>query len=490
MSPLLIVLTTIAAIAGAVYLLVTRLQIIGNIIALFFNGLLNIVTAIFDGIFTLLLRFAALIVTQIFAIFTGMVNGLWNQVRQIGTMVTTVAGNVVTFIQNAITFAWTELVSTWNTALTLLGEIITGFGNFFLDTFHQIGTVIDWLKGRWASLCSFATETYSAIVAALGRGDIEAAIQVIWATLKLIWVQGATSLLATWYWLVETLQLTWTTCVFRIAEILTTAWYGVQQFWTETVYTMSTLWTEFSNGIIAGWMRAEQAIAQGISWIMARIEGLDPNEMAMMIDENYQRQAQQRETEKTQRLNEIEKNRNQKTSSIQSEKEGTLANLKSDFENAAQKRYPEHDAKIVAQEQELAQARAAYQEAINRAKNPPQLEQSGEELLTNQLQRKIQEFSSGLRLGDRISVSGSFSAAAIQSMGVGSSMDRVAKATEKSEKHLEKLVNKNNKPGKPSPAKKDEPDNDNGDDLAVKELKQQTRYLRDISENGVVTRFT
>jgi hypothetical protein len=74
-------------------------------------------------------------------------------------------------------------------------------------------------------------------------------------------------------------------------------------------------------------------------------------------------------------------------------------------------------------------------------------------------------------------------------MGYGSSMDRVAKATEKSEKHLEKLVNKNDKPDKQPAKQQDEDEDYDGDDLAVRELKQQTRFLRDISDRGLSSLF-
>ncbi|GHT14356.1 hypothetical protein FACS1894170_11310 [Planctomycetales bacterium] len=181
-------------------------------------------------------------------------------------------------------------------------------------------------------------------------------------------------------------------------------------------------------------------------------------------------------------------------SSLKTEKEGTLGTLQSDFERNSASRRTDYDAKIAAQEKELQSAKNAYNEAINRAKNPVKVEGAEEpESLTDRLKSKVEEvvkgFNANTDLGSKVSVSGSFSAAAIQSMGVGSSMDRVAKATEKSEKHLEKLVNKNDKPEKQAAKKKDEDENTDGDDLAVRELKQQTRFLRDISERGLSSKF-
>jgi phage-related protein len=490
MSPLLVVLVTLSAAAAGIYGVLANLERIGSIIATILNGLVNIVATCFDLIFTLLLRFTAVVVTQIVTFFTWIASGLWSLLQQITGIVSAAVSNLVTSLNSSLMSVWNEMTRSVSAAFSLLQEVLSNFGTFFILVLDQIGIAVSWLRERFASLCNIAVESYNAIVAAMGRGDMEAALGVIWATLKLLWVQGATSLLATWYWLVETLQLSWTTCVFKIAEILTNAWFGVQEFWAETIYTMQTLWLEFSNEIISNWKRAEQAIAHGIGWILAQIEGLDPNEMANILDEDYQRQAQQREAQKTQQLNDIEKNRNRKSSSIQTEKEGTLANLKHDFEIAAQKRDPEHETKLAAQEAELAKAKDAYKDAINRAKNPPNPTGGEEESLGDKLKQKINDFSKNRPLENRISVSGSFSAAAIQSMGAGSTMDRVAKAAEKSEKHLEKMANKNEKAVKQSPEKKNnEPENESGDNLAVKELKQQTRYLRNISEQGLTPHF-
>jgi phage-related protein len=422
------------------------------------------------------------IVSSIFSTAVGIVRGV---VGGIGTMLS----GLVSFM----TGMWNGLVNIFVSVFETLGSIVSGFGNFFVGAFQNIRTSIGWLMDMFGSLCSIVTESFSTIVSVLGRGDIETAIQVIWATLKLIWVKGSTSLLSTWYWLTETLQSSWAICVFKVSELLTTAWFGVQQFWTETVYTMSTLWLEFSNNIISAWKTAEQTIAQGIGYIIAKIQGLDPNEMANIISDDYQRQSQQRENEKHQKLATIQQQHDTRTSALESEKQGTLSNLRHDFDNNAANRKTNYDAKIAAQEAELQATKNAYNEAINRAKNPKQEGIKESASLQDRLKSKAAEAIKGFKvntdLGSKISVSGSFSAAAIQSMGLGTSMDRVVKATEKSEKHLEKLVNKNDKPDKQPTIKKDQEDKIEDEDLTVRELKQQTRYLRDISEHSFSPKF-
>jgi hypothetical protein len=76
-------------------------------------------------------------------------------------------------------------------------------------------------------------------------------------------------------------------------------------------------------------------------------------------------------------------------------------------------------------------------------------------------------------------------------MGMGSVMDRVAKATEKSEKHLEKIANKESKTEIKNNTKKQMEQSNvyEGGVPIMKELQQQTRFLRDISERGSVQKF-
>ncbi|MDR3110407.1 MAG: phage tail tape measure protein [Planctomycetaceae bacterium] len=477
------------AVSGLVGLFATAAR---GIIATLFTIVQNI-PAIVAGI----VRFFAAVPGFILSAFRAVpqiIGGVFAAAFSIVRNVISGIGNVLSGVVSLMSGMWNGLTGVFSKVFETLGSIVSGFGNFFIGAFANVGTAVNWLREMFGSLCSFATETFGAITAALGRGDIEAAIQVIWASIKLIWVKGSTSLLSTWYWLTETLQTAWANCVFKIAELLTAAWFGVQEFWTETVYTMSTLWVEFSNGVVSAWKTAEQSIAQGIGYIIAKMQGLDPNEMANIISEDYNRQAQQRENEKSNALSSIQQQRDNKMSSLKTEKEGTLNALQSDFERNSENRRTDYDAKIAAQEAELQSAKNAYNEAINNAKNPVKPEGAEEpESLTDRLKAKVEETIKGFKantdLDSKVSVSGSFSAAAIQSMGYGSSMDRVAKATEKSEKHLEKLVNKNDKPDKQPTKQQDEDEDYDGDDLAVRELKQQTRFLRDISERGLSSKF-
>jgi hypothetical protein len=227
---------------------------------------------------------------------------------------------------------------------------------------------------------------------------------------------------------------------------------------------------------------------------MAKMQGLDPNEMANILSVDYRNQARDRENQKSQRLGEIQTNRDQRMGILEAEKQGTLDILKQDFEKSAGIRNAAYDAKLAAQEQELAAARAAYDAAIQRAKTPPPVPEGNEsESLGDQLKQKTEELMRGFHanFGNKVSVTGSFSAAEAATMGFGSTMDRVAKATEQSEKHLAKLAAKDTTTSGKVVTKKETSikDSASGEDPTVRELKLQTRYLRDLSEKGMGATF-
>ena len=256
---------------------------------------------------------------------------------------------------------------------------------------------------------------------------------------------------------------------------------------------MSTIWAEFSGGVVSAWKTAEKAVAKGIGYLMAQIQGIDFNELSQTIDEDYNRQSRQREAAKGQKLAEIQKSRDSQISSLESGKQGVLDILKSDFENNAGLRDAAWQAKLAAQQQELDAAKAAYDEAIQRARNPEISETSpagdGQtrpvfDQIKNQLEQVMQGFQAATDLESRISVTGSFSAAAVASMGAASTMDRVAKATEQSEKHLAKIADKEEKTKTDTTPKKEIHTDSDDNGQAVAELKIQTRLLRDLSTKG------
>ena len=511
MSPVIVVLLAVGAAACAAFFAVKSFLSFLPTIGTLFQKVIGVVGNCLASLVGVVISFGGYVAGKFLDCFLGIATGVASAFTQLGTVVFSAMKNVgsacataaqyaVSGIFTAFSAAWEWLTATFSSVFSTLSGIIATFGNWFVVAFSQLGTAVNWFGEQFKNLSSFVTETFGAISAAIGRGDIEAAVQILWASLKLIWVQGSNWLLSTWYYVVDTLQSAWASCVYKLSEILTGAWYGVQEFWIETVYTMSTVWTEFSNGVVSAWKTAEKTIAKGIGYLIAQMEGLDYSELAKTIDEDYSRQAKQREAAKSQKLSNIQSERDSKISSLATDKKGVLDTLKSDFENAAGVRDAAYQAKLAAQEQELAAAKAAYDEAIERAKNPQLAGENVQESLLDRLRTQMNDVMAGLSfdpqlnldnsigglLESKITASGSFSAAEAQSMGVGSTMDRVAKASERSEKHLEKIAGKEEKPAivQKKEVQQEAPQEDKNPMLA--ELKIHTRILRDLSTNGGV----
>ncbi len=81
--------------------------------------------------------------------------------------------------------------------------------------------------------------------------------------------------------------------------------------------------------------------------------GLDPNEMAATITEDYNNRTETRWDQGRALKEEARKNRDENNARLQAEKEGALGILRSDFEKQAGERTGRYDAKMAAQQKEL-----------------------------------------------------------------------------------------------------------------------------------------
>ena len=383
LSPVGPTILALGAVAGACFLVYRNANTIGNAISTAFSSVIGVLNRATTAVYRFLAGFTEFRI-------------LFRTINTVSTAVTTL-GKVLFFIANSLIKP--------SVFLTILG-IFLQFGKIVVSVaatitsalFSYFRRILGVAQRIFAAVASIVVSSFGKSVSTIGT--IVSGIQMIWASIQLIWVKGSTSLLTTWYWVVDTLQTAWASCVYKLSEILTTAWYGVQEFWIETVYTMSTIWTEFSNGVVSSWKTVEKTIAKGIGYIIAQMEGLDFNELSKTIDEDYNRQARQREAAKGQKLTEIQKSRDSKMSSLEADKQGTLDILKQDFANAAGVRDAAYQAKLAAQEQELEAAKAAYDEAINRARNPdlPPSQAGESQSLADSLQSKVLEAISGFNV--------------------------------------------------------------------------------------------
>jgi len=124
---------------------------------------------------------------------------------------------------------------------------IVGLGLAFVAFTESGGEMIQWFMGRWFTLYNGITEVLGAVSTALTRGDIEAAAQVLWSSLELVWAQGIAAITEPWAewkqgWMLILLDL--------------------EMAWSEMTFSLANSWTDFTGVIENTWGTSVDWIAE------------------------------------------------------------------------------------------------------------------------------------------------------------------------------------------------------------------------------------
>lgn len=132
----------------------------------------------------------------------------------------------------------------------------------FTDTGRQmVGNLISW----FTELKDTTLRTFAAISSALAAGDIQAAANVLWAGLKLLWLQGTASLREAWHNLVGT-----------IVEVWFSAWAGVQQLANQVMTGIGNTWDRIVFGMLKAWHTTVASVQKGWAWIKSVFMSIGP----------------------------------------------------------------------------------------------------------------------------------------------------------------------------------------------------------------------
>ena len=97
--------------------------------------------------------------------------------------------------------------------------------------------------GAWfGQLATIATTSFGAIAGALAAGDIEAAGNVLWTALKLLWLQGTASLRETWHKLTGGIAKAWHMTWAGMLTLANTVWGNLERAWSHTTEFILGMW--------------------------------------------------------------------------------------------------------------------------------------------------------------------------------------------------------------------------------------------------------
>jgi len=306
-----------------------------------------------------------------------------------------VAGQAAAFILGGVTTILSAVGAAFGLVTAAVGALLTPVGavsaaviilaGYLLKASGVGGEAIRWLGEKFAELRETAAKAFKGIGDALAAGDLALAGKILWLSLK-----------------VE---------------------------WTKDVNALREIWTKFSATVVDKWKAAEQTLAEGIAYVIAKAEGLDPEDVIKNVRKDYGRQRRSRQEATASRLQEIE-----------TQRQGTLAVLEEDRRRAHAQRQARYGEELGQQEKELQGLIRQRDEAIAAAARAARETKSGGG--PGGLRERIEDALASLDLAGISAggtVAGTFSAFAAARFGGTTAADRTAKATEETAKNTRKL---------------------------------------------------
>ena len=250
----------------------------------------------------------------------------------------------------------------------LVVAALAALGGYLLYVSGAGEQALGWLARQFNALKETALAAWQGIGDALAAGDISLAAKILWLTLKMEWQKGIGWLTEKWIAFKEAFMSIWTEAVYGTAKILTTAWAGIQTAWVETVAVMSKAWAVFTDGLVTGWRTAQNWIAKKFVALMGMFDdSVDVEGAQKLLDEDFQREQQQRQARTQGQLNDIESTRQARRKAIDDEERGTLGELDKEKDARHAARQKQYDADQKASEDEVKQAQKDWQAALDEA---------------------------------------------------------------------------------------------------------------------------
>lgn len=172
-------------------------------------------------------------------------------------LIGTIVGTTVTVLSTmlAVAVALTLQASIMGAAFFSAGDAITKFGSMGKDA-------LDSLMGLFKSLKNTAVSSFKSIADAIAAGDLETATSVLWATIKVMWLQGI--------------------------GFLEEKWLGFTQFFDKIIGNIGpavrAFFEEVFNAVAVGFVKAMNSIATAaiktMSWVKSLI---DKTELAIAL---------------------------------------------------------------------------------------------------------------------------------------------------------------------------------------------------------------
>jgi hypothetical protein len=335
------------------------------------------------------------------------------------------AGQVAAFVFGGIATILSTVAAAFGLVLAAVGALLTpvgavsaaviGLAGYLL---HASGTgqkALAWLGEKFRELRDAAAKAFQGIGDALAAGDLQLAGRILWLALKVEWKKGVNALSEVWVGFKQTFLNAWTDAV-----------YGLASIFTRGVAILEEVWTKFSATVVDKWKAAEQALAEGIAYLIAKSQGLDPEDVIRNVREDYGRQRRARQAATKIQLQQIE-----------TQREGTLEVLEEDRQRERAEREARYGAALSEAAKELEDLIRERDQAIAAAREARETQEAqGATAEEPAPEKRVKDAAAGLGAAEAVAAkttAGTFSAEAAELLGGPRSdaAERTAKNTER-----------------------------------------------------------
>jgi len=326
--------------------------------------------------------------------------------------------------------------------LGLVISAVVALGGVLLHVTGYGGKLLDWLGGRFAVLKDDALRAFGAIGKALAGGNIALAARILWLTVKLEWRRGVNALTELWVGFKEIFLRTATNAWYGALRVLAGAWAGLQVTWATVVNGLSQAWNWFVFGVLKVWNRTSGALRK--AWAKLRSffdDSVDYEAEKTRIETEMEIEARGLDAEQKRRSEAATAEYRRRMAEIGQEYEATAAELDREAAAAHAKRQKKHRAQLAAARAELEAARKEWRDALAEADQESRR-------TAREGPPKGRDFKAALRaLPGTLSFAaaglealGTFNAVAAFGLGVGTTAERIANATEQTAKNTGRLL--------------------------------------------------
>ncbi len=244
----------------------------------------------------------------------------------------------------------------------LLSVIVIALAARFVDFSKISGQAINYLLTRFPKLTSGIQASISAMGKALAQGNLTAAVDVLWAAIKIAWQKGINFIQNIWFSAQNWLAMSWLSIELTAIKSME----GIEQAWSGTVAFFQKVWLTFQNWHAQSVVEWSSGLVKAWAWAKSKIDKDFSYDAAMSyIDQDRKAAVDQLNREMDRKNQEINSQRESERAGIAQNYDELRTGLEQGFAEKYASMQSDQSEKLSKTEQDYKNAVASWREAIN-----------------------------------------------------------------------------------------------------------------------------